>query len=270
MSRLTDSALKDLIGFAHELADLSAAVILEHFRADLAVADKGDGRRYDPVTAADRESEKAMRTAIERRFPEHGIRGEEFPDRPAQSPFQWVIDPIDGTQAFISGLPTWGTVLALCEGAAPVLGLMNQAFVGERFIGSRLGSEMIRGTTCRALRTRGCRGLEQASLFATSPFMFERPAERAAFDRVSRRVRHTRFGADCYAYCLLAAGHIDVVIESSMAFHDVAGLIPIVENAGGLISDWRGRPIADGRQTIAAATPQLHAQALELLAGAAD
>jgi myo-inositol-1(or 4)-monophosphatase len=268
-TNIPDTDLRRYLEFAHALADATAPILLEHFRRPLEVRDKGDGTRYDPVTAADQAVESLIRARIETEFPDHGIAGEEFADRRGASPLQWIIDPIDGTQAFISGLPVWGTLIGLCLDGRPIAGLMNQPFVGERFVGSRLGAELHAGGRVMALRTGRCPRLADASLFATTPAMFDAPGEWPAFARVSGRCRHTRYGADCYAYCLLAAGLVDLVIESSINFHDVAALVPIIEHAGGIVSDWRGAPATGGRQVIAACTLEVHAEALELLASAA-
>lgn len=250
--------------FLLELAPLAAAVALPYFRRPLTVEDKG-AARFDPVTAADRDVEQLLRQAIAARYPEHSIIGEEFGNKTGSGDWQWVIDPIDGTRAFISGIPTWATLIGLCAGDTPVLGLMSQPFTGEIFIGSAEGSECRRGTECQTLATRARVGLREASLFATTPDMFNQPDEWAAFNRVSAQVRLTRFGADAYAYCMLAAGHIDLVIEAGLGFYDVAALVPIVEGAGGVMTDWRGAPVRQGGQVLAAANPELHASALALL-----
>lgn len=250
--------------FLPELAALAARVVLPWFRQPLSVTDKG-GRHFDPVTRADREAEQALRAAILARYPDHSILGEEFDEQVGSSAYRWVIDPIDGTRAFISGVPTWGTLVGLCEDNQPVLGMMSQPFVGEIFIGGGARATLLRGEQAVDLRTRATPSLAQASLFATTPEMFS-GAEWAAFQRVSAAVRLTRFGIDCYAYCLLAAGHIDLVIEAGLGFYDIAPLVPIITAAGGQVSDWRGAPVRTGGRVIAAANASLHASALALLA----
>lgn len=252
--------------FLPELAALAGRVVLPWFRQPLSVINKG-GQHFDPVTLADREAEQALRAAILARYPDHSILGEEFGEHLGSSAYRWVIDPIDGTRAFISGAPTWGTLVGLCEDNQPVLGMMSQPFVGEIFLGGGASSSLLRGGHTVDLRTRATASLAEASLFATTPEMFS-AAEWAAFQRVSAAVRLTRFGIDCYAYCLLAAGHIDLVIEAGLGFYDIAPLMPIIEAAGGLVSDWRGAPVRAGGRVIAAANASLHASALALLADA--
>lgn len=260
---MTPQAAREYRAFLLQLAALASDAVLPWFRRPIEVSDKGAGR-FDPVTIADREAERVMREAILARYPGHGIQGEEFGEQAGSGPLRWVIDPIDGTRAFISGVPTWGTLVALCEDGVPVLGMMSQPFVGEIFIGGAGGAEVLRGGTTTALRTRDTARLAEASLFATTPEMFE-PAEWAAFGRVSAAVRLTRFGIDCYAYALLAAGHIDLVLEAGLGFYDIAPLIPLIEAAGGIVTDWHGAPVRGGGQVLAAANAKLHAAALATL-----
>ena len=254
----------EFLAFLPELAALAAAVVLPRFRAPLPVTDKG-GLRFDPVTDADREAERVIREAILARYPDHGLLGEEFGELAGASDLRWIIDPIDGTRAFISGVPTWGTLVALCEHNRPVLGMMSQPFVREIFLGAPDGAWLLRDGERRALRVRQGVTLREASVFATTPDMFS-AAELAAFTRVSAAARLTRFGIDCYAYCLLAAGHIDLVVEAGLGYYDIAPLMPIIEGAGGVVSDWQGRPVQWGGRVLAAASPSLHAAALALLA----
>jgi myo-inositol-1(or 4)-monophosphatase len=263
---MTDSLPEGARAFLLELAPRAAAIALPYFRHPLRVEDKGT-THFDPVTAADREVEALLREAISVRFPDHAIMGEEFGNKAGNGDWQWVIDPIDGTRAFISGIPTWATLIGLCAGDIPVLGLMSQPFTGEVFVGCSAGSEWRQGDECRALATRATATLGEASLFATTPDMFSRPLEWEAFERVSARVRLTRFGADAYAYCMLAAGQIDLVIEAGLGFYDIAALVPIIEGAGGVVTDWTGAPVRQGGRVIAAANPVLHASALALLNG---
>ena len=260
---MTPQTAREFRAFLLQLAALASDAVLPWFRRPLAVTDKGVGR-FDPVTVADREAERVMREAIAARFPSHGIQGEEFGEQEGTSPFRWVLDPIDGTRAFISGVPTWGTLVALCEDGVPVLGMMSQPFVGEIFVGGVGGAEVLRGGTSTPLCTRGTTELAEASLFATTPEMFQ-PVEWAAFGRVSAAVRLTRFGIDCYAYALLAAGHVDLVVEAGLGFYDIAPLIPLIEAAGGVVTDWRGAPVRGGGQVLAAANATLHAAALARL-----
>jgi len=253
--------------FLLELGGIAGDIVLPYFRQPLAVDDKG-GQRFDPVTIADRRAEQALREAILTRYPDHGVLGEEFGDTPGRSEFRWVIDPIDGTRAFVCGVPTWGTLIALCEHGRPVLGLMSQPFVGESFVGGGAASWHVRAGSYARLATRDTSSLAASYLFATAPEMFATDSEWPAFQRLASRVRLARFGIDCYAYCLLAAGHLDLVVEAGLGFYDIAPLIPIVEAAGGVVSDWKGRPVRDGGRVIAAATHDLHAQALAVLGSA--
>jgi len=220
------------------------------------------------VTVADRGAEQALREAILARYPDHGVLGEEFGDTPGASEFRWVIDPIDGTRAFVCGAPTWGTLIALCEHDRPMLGLMHQPFVGESFVGGGEASWQVRAGTHTRLRTRDTSELAASYLFATAPEMFAADVEWPAFQRLASQVRLARYGIDCYAYCLLAAGHLDLVVEAGLGFYDIAPLMPIVEAAGGIVTDWAGRPVRGGGRVIAAANRRLHEQALAVLGAA--
>lgn len=250
--------------FLLELGAIAGEVVLPYFRQPLAVDDKG-GQRFDPVTIADRAAEQALRTAIAARYPDHGILGEEFGDTPGSSEYRWVIDPIDGTRAFVCGVPTWGTLIALCEHGRPVLGLMSQPFVGECFVGGGAAAWHVRAGDHRRLHTREHHELASSYLFATAPEMFAADVEWPAFQRLARQVRLARYGIDCYAYCLLAAGHLDLVVEAGLGYYDIAPLMPIVEAAGGVVTDWNGQPVRGGGRVIAAANRRLHAQALAYL-----
>jgi histidinol phosphatase-like enzyme (inositol monophosphatase family) len=257
------------VEFAHVLADRAGAAVLPHFRRRLTVADKAEpGGRYDPVTVADRAAEKVMRAAIAEEFPDHGIIGEEFAARPGAGSLHWVLDPIDGTRAFIMGSPLWGTLIGLVEDGVPILGLMDQPFTRERFWGAA-GSALMRGPEgkTRRLKTRPCPGLAQAVLTSTHPDLFKPPSETAAFARVRQQARMTRYGGDCYNYCLLAAGFVDAVVEAGLKPYDIVGLIPIIEGAGGQITTWDGKPALDGGRVLATGDKRVHAEALALLNG---
>ncbi len=251
--------------FIWSLARDAGPTVLRYFRAALEVANKTPQGNFDPVTIADREVEQQMRAAITARYPEHGIVGEEFGTVLGTSEFRWILDPIDGTRAFVSGLPTWGTLIGLCENDQAVLGVMSQPFVGEIFIGGYGSTAVCRSGQEHPLSVRTGVALSEAYLFATAPDMFATGFESDAFARLSRAVRLTRFGVDCYAYCLLAAGFIDLVVEAGLEFFDIGPLIPIVEAAGGIVSDWEGGAVRTGGRVIAAASPQLHEQALRYL-----
>jgi myo-inositol-1(or 4)-monophosphatase len=251
--------------FAYRTAVAAGASTLPHFRVPIAVDDKGAGN-YDPVTAADREAETVIRAAIAREFPDHGIRGEEHGAERGRSRLTWVIDPVDGTRSFITGQLHWGLLIALHDGAHVACGVMHQPYVGETFLAVRGGpARFRRGSHERTLATRRCASLGDAVLAATSPSIFETEDERAAFGRVSARARLTRFGGDCYAYCLLAMGLIDVVIEAGLHAWDIQALIPIVEGAGGVVTAWDGGSCEEGGQVVACGDPSLAPQVRALL-----
>lgn len=258
--------IADYLDFAHHLADLSGAKILPHFRNLDAVANKAKGGGFDPVTAADQEAETAIREAIQGAHPDHGIIGEEYGETEGRDAYRWIIDPIDGTRAFIMGSPLWGTLIGLMGGDRPLLGLMDQPFTGERFWAGGEGAHYSGPGGARALTTRACPSLEQATLSTTSPDLFPEPLESERFEAVSARVLGRRFGGDCYSYCLLAAGHLDLVIEAGLKPFDIVPLIPIIEQAGGRVSNWDGSDAASGGRIVASGDPKLHEDVLELLA----
>jgi myo-inositol-1(or 4)-monophosphatase len=264
---LERETLVEYLEFANRLADASGSIIAPYFRAPLVVDNKGGAADYDPVTAADTAAEDALRKLIHRTYPDQGIFGEERGYEAGESGLTWVIDPIDGTKAFITGLPVWGTLIALYDGEKPVLGVMDQPFTGERFLGSPWGAELNTETATARLQTRACPSLSRAILQTTHPDMFSTDAEGRAFDEVAQRVRLARFGGDCYAYCMLAYGLIDLVIEAGLAPYDIQALIPIVEAAGGMVSTWSGASAAYGGQIVAAGDPRLHAQVVAILSG---
>lgn len=261
---------EELLEFAHRLADAAALVTLEYFRTPIAVDNKRAGG-FDPVTAADRGAEDAIRRLIEERHPEHGILGEEAGHKRGRSDLTWVIDPIDGTRAFITGSPLWGTLIALNDGERAVIGLLDQPFLKERFWGVSLPtwreSGLVSPKGHQALTTRACARLEDAMLSSTTIEMFQ-SGERRAFEHLMGRARLTRFGGDCYQYGLLAHGFMDLVVETSLAPYDIQALIPIIEGAGGAVTDWQGRAADQGGSIVAAGDPRAHALALEALAGA--
>jgi myo-inositol-1(or 4)-monophosphatase len=270
---MPEASFDELLATAHALADQSASAILPHFRAPLAVVDKAKGGGFDPVTVADREAEAVIRRELARRHPEHGILGEEHANTAHNSLYEWVIDPIDGTRAFIMGLPLWGTLIGLTRAGVPLLGVMNQPYTGERFWSTADGALMsARGRAPVPMHTRSCATLADAILACTTPEMFRPGAERAAFDRVAGAARMTRFGGDCYAYCMLAMGYADIVVEAGLKPFDIAALIPIIEGAGGRVTGWRGEPALEacapglGGRIVAAGDAALHASVLEVLA----
>lgn len=257
---------------ANDLADVAAARSLPLFRSRTLRAENKAGPDaaigFDPVTEADREAERAMRALLAERRPDDGILGEEFGPLEGRSGLAWILDPIDGTRAFLSGATTWGTLIGLDAGAGPVLGIVDQPYTGERFAGGLGRATMVRGGVATPLATRACAGLGDAILYTTFPEIGT-PAERAAFDAVRDRVRLTRYGFDCYAYALVALGQVDLVIEAGLHPYDIAGPQAVVEAAGGLYTDWTGGPAHRGGRVIAAGDPRVHAAALELLSGVA-
>jgi myo-inositol-1(or 4)-monophosphatase len=256
----------DFSAFVDELATLSGETILPFFRTALSVEDKSGGSAFDPVTAADRAAETAMRSLIRRSFPAHGIIGEEFGEDRPDAEYVWVLDPIDGTKSFISGMPAWGTLIGLTHFGTPVFGMMHQPFTGERFTGNG-GAARYRGPAGdRMLQTRRCPALKDAVLFTTSPRLMK-DRDRRAFAKIEESVRLSRYGGDCYAYCMLAAGHVDLVIETELNRHDIIPLIPIIRGAGGIVTTWEGTAPEGGGRIIAAADERVHAAARAMLAG---
>ena len=261
--------LSDDIELAHRLADAAGRAILPHFRAPDLLADNKQAGGFDPVTVADRAAEDAMRALLAGARPEDGIWGEEYDRVAGRSGRHWVLDPIDGTRAFLSGTPTWGVLVAMNRGDAPVLGVIDQPYIGERFWGA--GGEAFwqgpRGQS--AIRTRPARPLDEAILFTTFPEVGA-DHDRAGFEAVAGGVRLVRYGMDCYAYALLAAGQIDLVIEAGLAAYDMQARMAVIEAAGGIVTDWRGGPAHLGGQVLAAANADIHAAALARLAPYAD
>ncbi len=266
----------DFAAFVDRLAQVSGEVILPFFRSAIGAEDKSRGGVFDPVTEADRGAEAAMRRLITQTFPEHGVIGEEYGRDRHEAEYVWVLDPIDGTKSFISGLPTWGTLIGLMHRGQPVYGMMAQPFTRERFYGDGKRARLrtlapSRGEappsewTTRTLRARACASLRQATLMTTSPLLIRDAADRAAYVRVENEVRLIRYGGDCYAYCALAAGFIDLVVETNLKAHDVVALAPIIEGAGGVISTWDGGNAAEGGRIIAAGDRAVYDEARRLL-----
>lgn len=259
----------ETIAFAHRLADAAGEVIRPYFRKRIEIADKGaaKGTVFDPVTEADRRAEEAIRALIERERPEDGVLGEEFGERPGSSGLRWVLDPVDGTRAFINGRHEWGSLIALERAGRPLLGIVDQPVLGERFIGvNGRANVFVRGIEA-PLHVRNCAAIGDAILCATHPYAYFEADERAAFRRVSGAVKMSRFGGDCYIFGLMALGFADLIVESHLHRWDVAALIPLIEGAGGIITNWQGGDCSDGGQLVAAGDSGVHAQALKLLAG---
>lgn len=266
--RLTQIDPDALWSTAHALADAARVATLAHFRSPDLTADNKQAAGFDPVTAADRAAEDAMLAVLDRMRPQDGVLGEERGSRAGTSGLTWVLDPIDGTRGFLSGTPTWGVLIALSDADGPILGVIDQPYIGERFCGGA-GVARVDGPHGQGvLRTRPPRALDQAIVFTTFPEVGT-PAERAAFQRVSARARLTRYGMDCYAYALLAAGQIDLVIEAGLQPYDIHAPIAVIQAAGGIVTDWHGGPAHHGGRVLAAANAAIHAAALELLAGGA-
>ena len=251
--------------FAVQIAEEAGRIALRYFRTDLDVTNKSKKRAFDPVTRADREVEACIRARIIERFPGHRIVGEEFGSEGHAAAPAWLIDPIDGTRTFISGSPMWGVLLGLIDGDQCVAGLMHQPFVGETFVGSSAGAFLVRTGQWRKLAARGTKTIAEATLACTQPGMFRTPPELDAFRRVETACRLSRYGTECYGYCLLAAGFLDIVIEADLEPYDIVPLIPVVEAAGGVVSNWRGDAAIAGGGVVACATPVLHEKVLELL-----
>ncbi|WP_170607117.1 histidinol-phosphatase [Ruegeria arenilitoris] len=249
---------------AETMADAARAAILPFFRQpDLEADNKVEGG-FDPVTIADRAAEKAMRAVLAEHRPDDGILGEEFGHSAGSSGRTWVLDPIDGTRGFISGTPTWGVLIALSNETGPCLGVIDQPYIGERFMGQGELAIATGPAGQRKLTTRKTQSLEEAIVFTTFPEVGT-PSEAEAFRAVSQHAKLTRYGMDCYAYALLAAGQIDLVIEAGLNSYDIQAPIALIHAAGGVVTDWKGDPAHGGGRALAAANAELHAAALEIL-----
>lgn len=270
MARLSDTLTAaekaELIATAHELADAAREATLLHFRKPGLTADTKEEARFDPVTVADRLSEERMRAILARRRPQDGILGEEYGRTEGSSGLTWVLDPIDGTRGYLSGTPTWGVLISVRDAAGPIYGLIDQPYIRERFEGG-FGRAEVNGPMGRsALAVRPARPLSQAILFSTFPEVGT-VDEGAAFRRVAAQAKLVRYGTDCYAYALIAAGQIDLVIEAGLQAYDVQAPIAVIEAAGGVVTDWQGQPCHEGGRVLACANRAIHAEALALLNG---
>lgn len=254
-----------LLAAAHDFADASGVAIRPHFRKALTIDNKQSGGGFDPVTVADQAAERAIAKQLRARFPDHGMVGEEYGSTNPGARHQWIVDPIDGTRAFIMGLPTWGTLIGLLDGGVPVLGLMDQPFTGERFYAADKGAFLRHGGRTRRVRTRACDSLSEAVLSSTHPDLFASPREKRVLNALKLEARMVRYGGDCYAYCLLASGHIDLIVEPGLQSYDIAPLIPIIEQAGGRVTTWTGEPAVAGGDIIAAGDPRLHEAVLDIV-----
>ena len=257
----------DLIAFAHDLADISGAVIRPLFRQRIDVAHKQGRHDFDPVTEADRGAERAIREHLSRTRPDDGILGEEFGETKGSSGYRWVLDPVDGTRAFITGRHEWGSLIALEKDGTPVLGILDQPVLDERFIGVNGASHLIQAGKSSPLTVRACASLSDAVLCATDPGPYFSKEQLSAFARVERQVKMTRYGGDCYLFAALALGFVDLVIEANFHEWDIAALIPLVEGAGGIVTAWDGGSPGDGKTVLASGDRRIHAEAMRLLAG---
>lgn len=268
MVLLSNSQIDEYLAFAHRLADAAAPITLSHFRTKLDVANKFDVG-FDPVTLADQGAESAVSALIEDTYPEHGVYGEEHGKRASANGLTWVIDPIDGTRSFISGSPLWGTLIALSSEKGPVIGILDQPFIGERFFGvlngARRESFYRRGGKTMPMKTRACTGLGEATLSTTSPEMFGTPEKARTFSALQSRVRLMRFGGDCYQYAQVAMGFLDLVVEAGLKPYDIHALIPIIEGAGGIVTNWDGGSANEGGDIVAAGDAHAHAAALKTM-----
>jgi myo-inositol-1(or 4)-monophosphatase len=262
----------DFAAFVEKLGDAACETILPFFRTAVGTEDKNKGGRFDPVTEADRAAEVAMRRMIEAQFPAHGIIGEEFGSLRADAEYVWVLDPIDGTKAFISGLPTWGVLIGLLHQGRPCYGMMVQPFTRERFVGDGTealwtGSGLGPARSRRRLHTRRCATLKDATVMTTSPLLYA-DDKIDALRRVEDEAKLVRYGCDCYAFAMLAAGQVDCVMEAGVQAYDVVALIPIVEGAGGIMTTWTGGDASKGGDVIACGDHRLHEEALARLGAA--
>jgi myo-inositol-1(or 4)-monophosphatase len=254
----------ELLRVAHALADAARPITLANFRGARLATENKDSSGFDPVTIADRGAEMAMRALLADQRPDDAILGEEYGFKEGTSGLTWVLDPIDGTRGYISGTPTWGVLISVADQNGPLFGLIDQPYIGERFAGG-FGVSEVHGPQGRsALQCRAPRMLSQATVLTTFPEVGT-PQERAAFHAVAGQAQLTRYGMDCYAYALLAAGQVDLVIEAGLNAYDIHAPIAVVQAAGGIVTDWTGGPVHDGGRAIAAANTAIHAEAIAVL-----
>jgi myo-inositol-1(or 4)-monophosphatase len=261
---LVPQNLEALEAFARSLADASRMETLRVWASGSSVEDKGGAGAFDPVTEGDRAAERAMRDLIERHHPDHGIMGEEYPDRPPQGRYSWSLDPIDGTRSFICGLPTWVTLIALLDEGEPVLGLIDVPRLDELYVGLGGAARLSSNTGRSQLAVSGCTNLGDARLSTTDPYLFT-GSDSKGFERLRTSARTTRYGHDGYAYARLAAGSLDLIVEAGLKPHDYNALIPVVRGAGGVIGDWSGGGDFSEGKVVAAASEALFDEAVRLL-----
>jgi myo-inositol-1(or 4)-monophosphatase len=260
--RMDEDEIAAFVATAMQLAQLARQETLREQVGE--PENKDEGGAFDPVTAADRGAERVMRGWIEAAWPDHGIAGEEYGETAGTGPWSWSLDPIDGTRAYVCGLPSWTTLIALLHEGRPVVGVIDSPRLDELCLGAPSGSVLRSGGTTAQLRTSGCRALAQARFSTTDPYLFS-GAEAEGFERVRKEARLTRYGLDAYGYARVAAGTLDLVIESGLKPHDYNALIPVVRGAGGLVGNWRGEDDFNQGRLVAAATPELFQEAVRLL-----
>lgn len=257
-------AREDLIATAHRMADAARGETLRYFRTDHLQTENKLAEGFDPVTVADRAAEQAMRAVLADMRPHDAILGEEFGTATGTTGLTWVLDPIDGTRAYMSGTPTWGVLIAVGDDTGPQFGIIDQPWTQERFIGGFGVAEVQSNHGTFPLKTRATRDLAEATIFTTFPEVGDE-VERTAFHTLADQTRLTRYGMDCYAYALLALGQIDLVVEAGLRAYDIQAPIAVIEAAGGIVTDWTGGPAHNGGRAIAAANPDIHAAALKVL-----
>lgn len=269
MTELSKSEISSLFAAANAAADVAKSITLSYFRSDRLNTENKAEDGFDPVTRADREAEAAIREVLRQLRPQDAVMGEELGSTDGTSGLTWVLDPIDGTRGYISGTPTWGTLISVRDAGGPVLGLIDQPYIGERFIGGPGLSEMRSAAGVQSLGVRPASSLSDAILFTTFPEVGTE-SERNGFRQLSAKTRLTRYGMDCYAYALLAAGQIDLVAEAGLHPYDIQAPIAVISAAGGIVTDWHGNPVHEGGRVLAAASDALHSAALEILSKAPD
>ncbi len=260
---MTGAVPAELVALAHRLADAARPIAARYFRTPVRIDDKSD---LSPVTIADREAETAMRDLLTKHVPQHGMFGEEHGAVRTDAEYVWVLDPIDGTKAFITGMPIFGTLIALLHKGTPVLGIIDQPIQKERWLGVAGERSTFNG---QPIKTRACAALANAYMYSTAPEMFKTPGITRRHETLAKQVKLFRWGGDCYAYGLLAAGHVDLVVENGLKLYDFAALVPVIQNAGGLITDWHGKPLDmhSPGAVLAAGDAALHRAAMDVLTG---
>ena len=264
MSRTAE--IDELTAFALELADASAKIILPQFRKNITIDNKLDAG-WDPVTEADRSAERVIREMIEKHFPNHAIIGEEFGNKPGSSTYSWVLDPIDGTRSFVIGMPTWATLIGLYRDGEPLLGVMNQPYVGEMFYGNPSGAWHNHQGNTQAVRVRPPTPLSKAALGTTSPYLYD---DHSNFETLRKSVTAHRFGGDAYFFALLAAGHLDIAMDPKLQIYDIAALIPIIKGAGGVVGSWTDNDPTQGGNVLCASSQVLLDEAAAVMQAGSD